>query len=186
MSIWELIALKRGMTAADKGKLSEIDAKAVKGANSDITSLSGLTTALSVGQGGTGGIAATGARSNLGAAANGANSDITALTALTSMSNSGYTQLGSDAPAIKIKKITGTCASAGNNATVTHGLTQSKIIGISGFVNTSNNTLVPHQYNNDTFRWDFYVDASDIIVRTGNAASGISGRPFTILLTHEE
>lgn len=42
--------------------------KAVRGANSDITSLSGLTTALSVVQGGTGATDAAGARANLGAA----------------------------------------------------------------------------------------------------------------------
>jgi hypothetical protein len=39
---------------------------AKKGANSDITSLSGLTTALSVGQGGTGAKTAADARTNLG------------------------------------------------------------------------------------------------------------------------
>jgi hypothetical protein len=39
---------------------------AKKGANSDITSLSGLTTALSIGQGGTGAKTAADARSNLG------------------------------------------------------------------------------------------------------------------------
>jgi len=42
--------------------------KAAKGANSDITSLSGLTTALSVTQGGTGATTAATARANLGAA----------------------------------------------------------------------------------------------------------------------
>ncbi|HDC4767580.1 TPA: tail fiber domain-containing protein [Enterobacter asburiae] len=40
--------------------------KAAKGANSDITSLSGLTTALSVAQGGTGSTTASGARTKLG------------------------------------------------------------------------------------------------------------------------
>lgn len=49
------------------------------GANSDITSITGLTTALAVTQGGTGSATAGGARSNLGAAASGANTDITAL-----------------------------------------------------------------------------------------------------------
>jgi hypothetical protein len=56
---------------------------AASGANSDITSLSGLTTALNVGQGGTGSATAGGARTNLGAAASGANSDITSITGLT-------------------------------------------------------------------------------------------------------
>lgn len=54
---------------------------AAAGANSDITSLTGLTTLLSVAQGGTGSANAAGARANLGAAASGSNGDITALTA---------------------------------------------------------------------------------------------------------
>jgi hypothetical protein len=53
------------------------------GANSDITSLSGLTTALSVLQGGTGATTAANARTNLNAAISGANADITSLSGLT-------------------------------------------------------------------------------------------------------
>lgn len=45
---------------------TSLSGKAAKGANSDITSLSGLTTALSVGQGGTGSTTASGARTKLG------------------------------------------------------------------------------------------------------------------------
>ena len=45
---------------------TSLSGKAAKGANSDITSLSGLTTALSVSQGGTGSTTASGARTNLG------------------------------------------------------------------------------------------------------------------------
>ena len=56
---------------------------ALKGANSDITSLSGLTTPLSIAQGGTSGATASAARSALTAAASGANADITSLTGLT-------------------------------------------------------------------------------------------------------
>lgn len=63
-------------------------AAAASGANSDITSLSGLTTPLSVAQGGTGGATASAARSSLGAAASGSNADITALT------NSAGIQIG--------------------------------------------------------------------------------------------
>lgn len=49
------------------GKLqSQVTARAVKGANNDITSLTALTTALSVGQGGTGGTTQATARSGLG------------------------------------------------------------------------------------------------------------------------
>jgi len=63
-------------TAAGRSAL----AAAGSGANSDITSLTGLTTPLSVAQGGTGANNAASARSNLSAAQSGSNADITALT----------------------------------------------------------------------------------------------------------
>lgn len=62
---------------------TSIAEKATSGANSDITSLSGLITPLSISQGGTGQTVANEARSALGAAKSGLNSDITSLTGLT-------------------------------------------------------------------------------------------------------
>lgn len=55
-------------------------AAAGSGANSDITSITGLTTPLTVAQGGTNAITAAAARTSLSAAASGSNADITALT----------------------------------------------------------------------------------------------------------
>ena len=75
-------------TAATTAAARSAIAAAASGANSDITSLTGLTTPLSVAQGGTGSNLAATARSNLGAAASGSNGDITALTA------SGGIQIG--------------------------------------------------------------------------------------------
>lgn len=75
-------------TAATTADARTAIAAAASGANSDITSLSGLTTPLSVAQGGTGSGTASGARTNLGAAASGSNGDITALT------NSAGIQIG--------------------------------------------------------------------------------------------
>lgn len=66
-------------TAATTAAARTAIAAAASGANSDITSLTGLTSPLSVSQGGTGANAAAGARANLSAAASGANSDITSL-----------------------------------------------------------------------------------------------------------
>ena len=54
------------VTATTGASVRTVIGAASSGANSDITSLSGLTTALSVGQGGTGATTASGARSNLG------------------------------------------------------------------------------------------------------------------------
>lgn len=75
-------------TASTTAAARSAIAAAASGANSDITSLTGLTTPLSVAQGGTGSGTAGGARTNLGAAASGSNSDITALT------NSAGIQIG--------------------------------------------------------------------------------------------
>lgn len=74
---------KAVLAAADPAMARGYIMAAASGANGDITSLSGLTTALSVGQGGTGATTAAGARAGLGAAASGANGDITSLTGLT-------------------------------------------------------------------------------------------------------
>lgn len=75
-------------TASTTAAARSAIAAAASGANSDITSITGLTTALTVAQGGTGATTAGGARTNLGAAASGSNADITALTA------SGGVQVG--------------------------------------------------------------------------------------------
>jgi hypothetical protein len=68
-------------TATSSAAARSAISAAAAGSNSDITSLSALTTPLSVTQGGTGANNAGGARTNLGAAAAGSNGDITALTA---------------------------------------------------------------------------------------------------------
>ena len=66
-------------TAASAGSARSTISAAASGANSDITSLTGLTTPLGVAYGGTGAATAGGALTSLGAAASGANTDITAL-----------------------------------------------------------------------------------------------------------
>ena len=78
------LAVQSGGTGATSaaGARASLGAAAA-GANSDITSLAGLTTALGIGQGGTGATTATAAaRTAIGAAASGTNADITSLTNL--------------------------------------------------------------------------------------------------------
>lgn len=89
---------------------------AASGANSDITSLTALSTPLSVTQGGTGSGTAAGARTNLGAAASGANADITSLTGLTGFTD-GQLYIGNTVTG----GVTKTTITAGANATVTNG-----------------------------------------------------------------
>lgn len=90
-------AASTAFTSAARTFLAAIDQAAQRaailaaksGANSDITSITGLTTALAVNQGGTGATTAAGARSGIGAAASGANTDITSLTSLSGLKVGG-------------------------------------------------------------------------------------------------
>jgi hypothetical protein len=108
---------------------------AESGANTDITSLGGLTTALSIAQGGTSATTAPLARTALSAAASGANGDITSLTGLsTALSvpqggtgatsfTAGYFLVGGGTTAVTAtNSITGSAVSgniSGNAANVT-------------------------------------------------------------------
>jgi hypothetical protein len=78
-----LSVLNGGTGAADPASARNALGAAGSSANTDITSLSGITTPLAVGEGGTGANNATGARTSLSAARLGANSDITSLNGLT-------------------------------------------------------------------------------------------------------
>ena len=88
--ITDLAVADGGTGASTAGGARSNLGAAASGANTDITSLGGLTTDIAVADGGTGGSTAAAARSNLSAAASGANTDITSLTA-NAMTPSGGT-----------------------------------------------------------------------------------------------
>ena len=74
------LPLTQGGTGANSATDARTNLVAAKsGANSDITSLTGLTTPLAIAYGGTGANSASLARTNISAAASGANTDITSL-----------------------------------------------------------------------------------------------------------
>lgn len=84
------LSVELGGTGATSDATARTALSAAKsGANSDITSLSAMTTALSIAQGGTNAVTAAGARSNLGAAASNINSDITLLNNLSGLKVGG-------------------------------------------------------------------------------------------------
>jgi hypothetical protein len=137
---------------------------AASGANTDITSLGGLTTDIAVADGGTGAGTAGAARTNLGAAASGSNSDITALTGLTTdiavadggtggstaaaaRSNLGAAALGSNSDITALTGLTtdlsvaqgGTGASTHTSASVLIGAGASPITSVAP--STSGNLL---------------------------------------------
>lgn len=101
----------------------------------------------------------------------------------------GFTKLGSDAPAIKVKKLTGTSSSSqGGTVSIPHGLTASKILNVSVILEYQTNFFVPTSYNYGTgFEFDWYSTNGNIIVLNSSSnSSQILSKPFKILITYEE
>jgi hypothetical protein len=130
-------------TAATTAAARSAIAAAAAGANSDITSITGLTTALTVAQGGTGSTTAAGARSNLSAAASGSNADITALT------NAAGIQIG--APTLGAQGvgtinatglfINGVGVGTGSGSVTSVGLSAPAFLSVAGSPVTTSGTL---------------------------------------------
>lgn len=101
----------------------------------------------------------------------------------------GFTKLGSDAPAIKVKKLTGTsAASQGGVVQISHGLTPSKILDIRVLIEYSTGDYVPHSYESvSQFKYEWVSEDGIIYIRniSGNS-SQILSKPIKILITYEE
>lgn len=102
---------------------TQLNSKASNGANSDITSLNGLTTALSVSQGGTAATTVSGARASLEAAKSGANSDITSITGLTTALGVAYGGTGGATAADARTSLSAAKSGANSDITSITGLT---------------------------------------------------------------
>jgi hypothetical protein len=108
----------------------------------------------------------------------------------------GFTRLGTlaaGAPAIKIKRLTGTFTSGFNYSTVEHGLNANKILFVSVLGETSQGSqdLVPPNYINPHEpgrQFIFRIRPNDIYVQTlgTNESSAIAGRPYRIMIVYEE
>lgn len=101
----------------------------------------------------------------------------------------GYTKLGSDAPSIKIKKLTGTTAnSEGGSVDISHGLTGSKIIGFTLKIEQSAGGGVPGGFTSiNGYEVDIYHTnlIFKVINKSGNSSNVLS-KTFTITITYEE
>jgi len=100
----------------------------------------------------------------------------------------GYTMLGSGAPRIKMKKLTGTSPAVGASGTIAHGLTKSKIIGAQVLVNNDTGNRIPPNFTSvGNHEFDFFIDTTNVHIYciSGNS-SNIDGNAFTVLITYEE
>ncbi|KKK94671.1 hypothetical protein LCGC14_2680500, partial [marine sediment metagenome] len=75
----------------------------------------------------------------------------------------GYAAVGTGAPRVAMKKLTGTTGSSeGNNITIAHGLTISKIIGVQVLVTTTSGNRIPPVFTSvNEHEYDFFVDGDD-------------------------
>jgi hypothetical protein len=99
----------------------------------------------------------------------------------------GYTQLGTNAPAIKTLELTGTTASAqGSQVGVAHGLSSAKILSVDVLVEYSAGSFVHHSYTyNSGYDFSFYVTSTNIFVgNTSTNSSNVLSKPFKIFIIY--
>ena len=100
----------------------------------------------------------------------------------------GYTALGTGAPSIKMKKLTGTTASTeGGSVNVAHGLTRTKILDVSVLVDTGSFTISPAYLTIAGYLFDVLTTSTNIAVANDATNSeNILSKAFTVLITYEE
>jgi hypothetical protein len=101
----------------------------------------------------------------------------------------GFTKLGSDAPAIKVKKYTGTTpGSQGAQINFIHGLDAAKILQVSVVIEYS-----PGNYVSGGYTWTggyessvYYTGAAVFVCNRSANSANILSKPFKVLITYEE
>ncbi|MCB7128005.1 MAG: hypothetical protein J3T61_00500 [Candidatus Brocadiales bacterium] len=101
-----------------------------------------------------------------------------------------FAKLGAAAPGIKIKKLTGTTGATEGDATdIIHGLTMSKIIGISVLVNNNTNTtLIPPELTSPAgFQYSSWVAPTLVKISLhATNSEDILSSAIVVLVTYEE
>lgn len=97
-----------------------------------------------------------------------------------------FCRLGDTAPAIKMKKVTGTSPSAVNGSSYTaHGLTAVKIIGVQPFI-VAGSTLFGPGTTTPTREYRVDVVGTNIVTTFGPGTSNtLFSQPMTFLITYE-
>ena len=101
----------------------------------------------------------------------------------------GYTKLGSDAPAIRVKKITGTTSAfEGSEVSIPTGLDTEKILSISVMVRNNDPTIwidANSPLNGNRYYWYLFAGDIRVVTVTGGSAQILS-KPIKILIVYEQ
>ncbi len=103
--------------------------------------------------------------------------------------HNNYTKLGSDAPAIKTKKLTGTTAATeGGNANIAHGVIASKILSVDVRIEYGANNYLTTGYNHIAgYMANKQWSSTNITIYNHDTESeNILSKPLVILVTYEE
>ena len=99
----------------------------------------------------------------------------------------GFSNLGDGAPAIKMKKFSGTIPLSATSHTVAHGLTKTKILGLQIFVESSatGNRYLPNDGAAGTsVHYEIQLDNTNIVFQ--NIGTNLDGEPYIIVVTYEQ
>lgn len=105
----------------------------------------------------------------------------------------GYVRLGASAPAIQLKKLTGsTPATAGAAVSIPHGLAVAKILAVEILIEYQPNQLIPVCTTGNApgmggyqIEWYLVTGGIQLVATQNNSASALS-KPVRILITFEE
>ncbi len=100
----------------------------------------------------------------------------------------GYTKLGSNAPAVRMLKLTSNTANVqGGSTAIAHGLSAARILSVSVLVETTAGDLLPALHPVFGYTFYFTVNATNVVVVNQSGSSGsILSRPVRILITYEQ
>lgn len=98
-----------------------------------------------------------------------------------------FTQLGEQAPSIKMKEISGLMPANNGSNTYAHGLADAKILSIAIAAEVSNQYVPPAYTANAQLEYHYYWAAGSLYILNKNGnSSGLAGVPFKALITYKE
>ncbi len=107
----------------------------------------------------------------------------------TKLEVNGFTKLGTDAPAIKVKKLTGTTSDIeGGFTAVVHGIPFAKILSVSVLVNFDGTQYFPPNLGpGGESQFNYYIDINQVVILNSPTNSDyILSKLVKVIITYEE